>query len=282
MTKFMASGGAVWGVENDEAINLTALDRAFGTDLMGPIEIGREEASRRAAVLMEHGQRIPIDDLTPDKPLARPGKTLCLGHNYIDHIKEGGYDIPDFPAIFVRVGTSLAAAGQPLIAPTASIRFDFEVELMIVIGKRGRAIKAADALDHIFGYTVFNDGTLRDYQKRSHQWTPGKNFDQTGPVGPFVVTADQLGDASGLSLQSRLNGVVMQDGTTDDMMWKVPQIIEVMSEFATLEPGDLIATGTPPGVGHARTPPVFMKAGDVIECQIEGIGTCRNPIRAEG
>ncbi|MEM7546405.1 MAG: fumarylacetoacetate hydrolase family protein [Pseudomonadota bacterium] len=282
MTKFMASSGAVWAIEGDEAVNLTALDRNFGADLMGPISMGREDASRRAQALFETGQREPLGDLVPDMPVKKPGKVLCLGHNYVDHIKEGGYDIPEFPAIFVRVGTSLTAAGRPLIAPKASPRFDFEVELMIVIGTQGRNIAASDALDHIFGYTVFNDGTLRDFQKRSHQWTPGKNFDSTGPVGSVVVTADELGDAAGLTLRSRLNGEVMQDGTTDDMMWKVPQIIEVMSEFATLEPGDLIATGTPPGVGHARTPPVFMKAGDVIEVEVEGIGLCRNPVAAEG
>ncbi len=281
MARFLASGGAVWAVEGDEAVNLTALDPAFGSDLSGAIAMGREAASRRAGDLFATGTRVPRDSLVPDLPLARPGKVLCLGHNYVDHIKEGGYDIPEFPAIFVRVGTSLVAADAPMIAPKASFRFDFEVELMIVIGKAGRGINAADALDHVFGYTIFNDGTLRDYQKRSHQWTPGKNFDRTGAVGPVVVTVDEIGDGSGIALRSRLNGAVMQDGTTDDMMWKVPQIVEVMSEFATLEPGDMIATGTPPGVGNARTPAVYMKAGDVIECEIAGIGICRNTIKAE-
>lgn len=282
--RFMVSDGAVWrvtaGAEGDEAANLTALDPAFGADMSGPIAIGREEAVRRAEALAEHAQHVPVSSLTSERPLARPGKILCLGHNYVDHIKEGGYDMPEHPAIFMRCMTSVVAAGEDLVRPVASPRFDFEVEVMIVIGERVRAVKAVDAMDAIFGYTIFNDGTVRDYQKRSHQWTPGKNFDRTGAVGPFVVTADEIGGAmgEGLKIESRLNGEVMQSGTTADMMWKIAEIVEVMSEFSTLEPGDLIATGTPPGVGNARTPPVYMKGGDVIECEVERLGVLRNPI----
>lgn len=282
--RFMVSGGAVWGIRNgetgDEAANLTALDAAFGADMTGPIAMG-PEAGPRAEALMRTAAFTPVAALTPDLPVARPGKILCLGHNYVDHIKEGGYDIPEHPAIFVRTLTSLTPAGGAMLRPAASHRFDFEAELMIVIGKRVRGAKAADAMDAVFGYTVFNDGSIRDYQKRSHQWTPGKNFDRTGAVGPYVTTVDELGEAADLHIESRLNGVAMQSATTADMMWKVPQIVEVMSEFATLEPGDLIATGTPPGVGNARTPPVYMKPGDVIECEIEGVGICLNQIEAD-
>lgn len=279
--KYLVSGGAVWGVTGGEAANLSALDPAFGADMTGPIALGRAEAARRAEALLKSAPRVPLETLAPDLPLARPGKVLCLGHNYVDHVKEGGYEMPTHPAIFVRILTSLAPAGAALIRPKVSERFDYEAELMIVIGARGRGIATEDALDHIFGYTVFNDGTLRDYQRRSHQWTPGKNFDRTGAVGPFVVDAEELGLAGALKVESRLNGQVMQSATTADMMWKVAEIVSVMSEFATLEPGDLIATGTPPGVGGARTPPVFMKAGDVIECEVEGIGICRNPVEDE-
>ncbi len=279
--KYLVSGGAVWGVSGAEAANLTALDPAFGADMTGPIALGRLEAARRAAALMAGAPRVPLASLTPEMPLARPGKVLCLGHNYVDHVKEGGYDMPTHPAIFVRISTSLAPAGAPLVRPHVSERFDYEAELMIVIGERGRGIAREKALDHIFGYTIFNDGTLRDYQKRSHQWTPGKNFDRTGAVGPIVTDAGELGLAGALKIGSRLNGATMQDGTTADMMWKVDEIVSLMSEFATLEPGDLIATGTPPGVGNARTPPVYMKPGDVIECEIEGIGVCRNPVVQE-
>ncbi|WP_340109926.1 fumarylacetoacetate hydrolase family protein [Pikeienuella sp. HZG-20] len=281
--KYLVSGGAVWAVSADGAgaVNLTARDPAFGADMMGPIGLGREEAARRAAALMEGADRVPLADLPPDLPVARPGKILCLGHNYVDHIKEGGYEIPEHPAIFIRTLTSMTTAEGPMVRPRASQKFDYEVELMIVIGKAGRGVAQADALDHIFGYTVFNDGSLRDYQRRSHQWTPGKNFDLTGPVGPVVTDAGDLGAAGDLRIESRLNGAVMQSATTKDMMWSVPAIIEVMSEFTTLEPGDLIATGTPPGVGHARRPPVFLTPGDTIECEIEGIGICRNTISDE-
>ena len=150
---------------------------------------------------------------------------------------------------------------------------------MVIVGKGGRHIDEADALDHVFGYTVFNDGSIRDYQRRTHQWTPGKNFDATGAVGPVVVTPDELpGGADGLRIQSRLNGETMQDANTSDMMFKVDQTIAILSEVMTLEPGDMIAMGTPPGVGHARKPPVWMKPGDVVEAEIEGIGVLRNPI----
>ncbi|MFV0473879.1 MAG: fumarylacetoacetate hydrolase family protein [Pikeienuella sp.] len=282
--KYLVSGGAVWALapEGGGAVNLSALDPAFGTDMMGPITLGREAAALRAAALMVGAPRVDIAKLAPDMPLARPGKILCLGHNYVDHVKEGGYDIPEHPAIFVRTMTSMTPAETPMLRPKASPKFDFEVELMIVIGREGRAIAEENALDHIFGYTIFNDGSIRDFQRRSHQWTPGKNFDRTGAVGPIVTDAGELGDAGDLKIESRLNGQVMQSATTRDMMWPVPAIIRVMSEFSTLEPGDMIATGTPPGVGHARKPPVFMTAGDVIECEVEGVGICRNSIEDEG
>ena len=153
---------------------------------------------------------------------------------------------------------------------------------MVVVGRGGKHIDEAQALDHFFGYTVFNDGSVRDYQRKTHQWTLGKNFDATGAIGPVVVTPDELPDgASGLKIQSRLNGVVMQDANTSDMMWPVAKTIATVSEFTTLEPGDLIAMGTPLGVGHARTPPVFMFPGDVVEVEIENIGICRNQVVSE-
>lgn len=281
--KYIVSGGAVWGLvpDGDAAVNLSASDPAFGSDMSGAIAMGRKEAARRAAEITKAGEAVDLTKLKPELPVARPGKVLCLGHNYVDHIKEGGYDIPEHPAIFVRLQTSLTTAEGPMVRPKASERFDYEVELMIVVGKAGRHISEENAHDHIFGYTVFNDGSLRDYQKRSHQWTPGKNFDLTGPIGPIVVDADELGLADNLKIESRLNGKVMQSATTKDMMWSVPAVMKVMSEFSTLEPGDMIATGTPPGVGHARKPPVFMVAGDVIECEVEGIGICRNTISDE-
>ncbi len=224
----------------------------------------------------------PIDEITPALPVARPGKIVCLGLNYAEHAREGGYDVPDYPAMFMRAATSMIAAGAPMVLPSASHTFDYETELMVIIGKGGRHIAEADALDHVFGYTTFNDGSIREYQRKTHQWTAGKNFDGTGAVGPVVVTPDELPEgASGLTIQTRLNGRVLQNSNTSDMIFTVRRTIAIVSEIMTLEPGDMIAFGTPPGVGHARTPQLWMKAGDVVEVEIEGIGICRNPILAE-
>lgn len=221
--------------------------------------------------------------IRPDLPVANPGKIICLGLNYVDHIKEGGYDIPEYPALFMRGLNSLMPAGAPMVRPSCSHKLDYEVELMLIVGKGGRHIAEADALDHVFGYTVFNDGSVRDYQRKTHQWTPGKNFDSTGAVGPVVVTPDELPEgASGLKIESRVGEEILQSATTSDMMWPVAKTIATISEYTTLEPGDLIAMGTPPGVGHAKTPPRWLKPGEVVEAEIEGIGICASPIVDEG
>ncbi len=231
---------------------------------------------------LEAAPVVAQDEIRPALPITVPGKVICLGLNYVEHIREGGYDIPDYPALFMRGNNSLIPADAPMVVPSVSDKLDFEVELMIVIGQGGRHISESDALKHVFGYTVFNDGSVRDYQKKTHQWTPGKNFDQTGAVGPIVVTQDEVAEAAhGLKIESRINGDIMQSADTSDMLWSVPKVIATISEFATLNPGDLIATGTPPGVGQARTPPRFLRPGDLVEAEIEGIGICSNPIIAE-
>ena len=223
-----------------------------------------------------------VADITPSLPVARPGKIVCLGLNFAEHAREGGYEVPEYPAMFLRACTSMIAAGAPMILPKASHQFDYETELMVIIGKGGRHIPESSALGHVFGYTTFNDGSVRDYQRKTQQWTAGKNFDGTGAVGPIVVTPDELpAGADGLRICTRLNGQVLQDSNTSDMIFTVARTIAILSEIMTLEPGDMIAFGTPPGVGHARKPQVWMKAGDMVEVEIEGIGTCRNPIVAE-
>lgn len=225
---------------------------------------------------------VDVADVTPAMPLARPGKILCLGLNFAEHAREGGHDVPDYPAMFMRATTSMIAAEAPMVLPNASVTFDYETELMVIIGKGGRHISEADALDHVFGYTTFNDGSIREYQRKSHQWTAGKNFDGTGAVGPIVVTPDELPEgASGLNIATRLNGETLQDSNTSDMIFPVARTLAIVSEIMTLEPGDMIAFGTPPGVGHARRPQLWMKAGDEVEVEIEGIGICRNTIVAE-
>ncbi len=272
---------AVYAVDGETAVNLTQQAPQIGADLMAIIAAGGAGLDQAAGAAAS--QRVPIAGIKPALPIAAPPKILCLGLNYVDHVTEGGYDIPTYPAIFIRVLTSLVAAAAPLIKPRCSDKLDYEVELMVIIGKGGRHISEDNALDHVFGYTVFNDGSVRDYQRKTHQWTAGKNFDATGAVGPVVVTPEELPPgARDLKIESRLNGQVMQSANTSEMMWPVAKTIATVSEFLTLQPGDMIAMGTPPGVGHARNPPVFMKHGDIIEVEIEGIGICRNPVVDEG
>jgi acylpyruvate hydrolase len=211
-----------------------------------------------------------------------PGKTVCLGLNYYDHAAESGREKPVYPWFFLRSDTSLLAHGEASPRPRVSEKFDYEAELAVVIGKRARHVKREDALDYVFGYACFNDISVRDYQKRTPQWTIGKNFDRTGALGPVLVSADELpAGGAGLRIQARLNGQVMQDANTSDMIWDVAETIALLTECLTLEPGDVIAMGTPAGVGQSRTPPVWMKAGDTIEVEIDGVGLLVNAIEDE-
>ena len=246
-------------------------------DLSEIIAGGAAELDR--IVALPSSGAVAVSSLRPALPLASPGKIICLGLNYVDHAKEGGYDVPDYPALFMRTMSSMVAADEPLVRPSASEKFDYEAELMVIIGKGGRHIAKEDALDHVFGYTLFNDGSVRDYQRKTHQWTPGKNFDKSGSIGPVIVTPDELpAGASGLKIQTRLNGDYLQDANTRDMIFPVADTLAILSEVMTLSPGDMIAMGTPPGVGHARRPPVWMKPGDTVEVEIEKIGILANKI----
>ena len=266
----------VFAIEGNEAIELALADGGLA---------GLIRAAASGQALPQPAPNAPthaVADITPTMPVESPGKILCLGLNYAEHAREGGYDVPDYPAMFMRASSSMIPAGAPMVLPNASHMFDYETELMVIIGKGGRHISEAEALGHVFGYTTFNDGSIRDYQRKTHQWTAGKNFDGTGAVGPVVVTPDEVpAGASGLRIQTRLNGAILQDSNTSDMIFPVARTIAIVSEIMTLEPGDMIAFGTPPGVGHARKPPVWMRAGDVVEVEIEGIGICRNPVVAE-
>ena len=276
-------GNAVFALEGDEAVNLTAAIRELREDLTALIGLGAAGLERASAALRTAERREPADQLQPALPVRSPGKIVCLGLNYVEHAKEGGYEVPDYPAMFMRPATSMIPADAPMVRPDCSETLDYEAELMVIIGAGGRHIAEADALGHVFGYTTFNDGSVREYQRKTHQWAPGKMFDATGAVGPVVVTPDEVPEgAAGLRIATRLNSVTMQDSNTGNMMFPVAKTIAIVSEFTTLEPGDMIALGTPPGVGHARRPPVWMKPGDTVEVEIEGIGVCRNPIVAEG
>lgn len=225
----------------------------------------------------------PIDlhDVRFLPPVGRPGKILCVGLNYRDHTSESGFEQPDYPTLFTRFGTSLTAHDAPLIHAGLSDTLDYEGELVAVIGRGGRRIALADALDHVLGYSVFNDGSVREYQFKTPQWTMGKNFDATGAFGPWLVTADELPPgASGLRLETRLNGQVVQQANTRDMVFDVATLIVTISEAITLEAGDLIVAGTPAGIGHAREPRLYMRPGDTCEVEIEGIGLLRNRVVA--
>ncbi len=232
--------------------------------------------------ILGKGPAIDLGQVTLLPPLSASGKIICVGLNYVDHSIESGFVVPAYPTIFARFTSSLIGAGAPIVRPKVSTQLDYEGEMVAIIGTGGRHIAEDDALDHVIGYSIFNDASVRDYQTKSPQWTVGKNFDSTGAFGPCVVTADELPlGAKGLHIQTRLNGVVVQDASTDDMVFSVARLISVLSVAITLAPGDIIVSGTPAGVGMARKPPLFMKHGDTCEIEIEGIGILRNTVEDE-
>lgn len=268
-------------LEGKAVVDLGIADRTLPKDLLGLIAAGPSAlaAAKAAAVDAPASARFVLDAMKPGLPIASPPKFICVGLNYALHAKEGGHAIPTYPSFFLRVPTSLVAAGAPVIRPKASEQLDYECELTIVIGKGGRHIPEEKALEHVFGYTLFNDVSVRDFQRKTSQWTAGKNFDGTGPLGPWIVTADELPPgASGLRIATRVNGATMQESNTSDMIFSTARTVALLSEIMTLQPGDLIATGTPSGVAHARKPPAWMKAGDTVEVEVEGIGVLSNPV----
>ena len=240
------------------------------------------DALAAAGQALRDGQTTALASLQLLAPLRRPGKIICIGLNYADHSKESGFETPTYPAVFSRYASSLMGDGAAMVRPHVSEQLDYEGELVAVIGKRGRHIPREKALDHVMGYSGFNDGSVRDFQFKSAQWTIGKNFDDTGAFGPALVTADELpAGAKGLRLQTRLNGQVVQSASIDDMIFDVATLVSLLSVVHALAPGDVIVTGTPAGVGLARTPRLWMKPGDVCEVEIERIGLLRTPIRQE-
>ncbi|WP_314716032.1 fumarylacetoacetate hydrolase family protein [Sphingobium yanoikuyae] len=210
--------------------------------------------------------------------ISDPAKILCVGLNYAEHVRETGREQKAHPAIFVRYADSLIADGQPMVKPAVTERFDYEGELALVIGQPAHKVAAADAWDYVAGYAAFNDGSARDWQRHNIQFTPGKTFPGTGGFGPALVTPDEIDDLQALRVQTRLNGELVQDQPVSDMIWDIPTVIEYVTAFTPLSPGDVIATGTPGGVGDKRTPPLYMKAGDKVEVTIGTIGTLSNRI----
>jgi acylpyruvate hydrolase len=275
--------GGVRGIAADEGSGWHGLlqdDPAFPGTL--------PELIRRGADLLRAGRGLgqsPTIDLNAIRllpPVPTPPKIVCVGLNYNDHLEESGLKKPVYPEIFARFATSLIAHQQPILRPRESTALDYEAELAVVIGKPGRRIPREQALDHVAGYSLFNDATIRDFQLRTPQWTMGKNFDGTGAFGPWLVTPDAAPPgAHGLRIQGRLNGKVMQDARTDQLIFSVPVLIELISVAMSLEPGDVIITGTPGGVGAARKPPIYMRPGDVFEVEIDGMGVLSNIVQDE-
>jgi 2-keto-4-pentenoate hydratase/2-oxohepta-3-ene-1,7-dioic acid hydratase in catechol pathway len=213
-------------------------------------------------------------------PALYPGKILAIGRNYTDHALEGGSEPPKAPMIFNKLPNSLSAHNAPIVMPTITDKVDFEAELAVVMGRRAKRVSEAEALDYVFGYTLMNDVTAREIQRGDGQWTRGKGLDTFAPLGPFITTRDELADVHNLNIQGLLNGEVMQSSNTTRMIFNIPYLISYISQGITLEPGDIISTGTPEGVGAFRTPPVWLKDGDVFEVEVEQLGTLRNPVVA--
>ena len=214
-------------------------------------------------------------------PIPRPGKIVCLGHNYRRHIAEMGSAMPEYPVLFAKFSNTLIGHRQPIVLPKVSQMVDYEAELALVVGRRGKDIpQTPEAFEYLAGYTILNDVSVRDFQRRTVQWLQGKTFDGSGPIGPAIVTSDEIADPNAFDLMLRLNGEVMQQANTSDFIFDIPTILAYLSQIMTLEPGDIIATGTPSGVGSARKPPVFLKAGDTVQIDISGLGTLENPVVA--
>ena len=268
-------------LDQDEIVDLSLADPQLPKDLRSLLQMGHEGFTRaaQAASRASAAARRPLAGMHYRPPIENAGKYFCLGLNYAEHAAEGGFDKATFPTVFTRCSTSLAGHGQPLLRPDCSVQFDYEAELAAIIGKRARRVSKSEALDYVAGYSCFNDGSIRDYQFMTTQWTMGKNFDASGSFGPLLVSADELPPgAVGLRIQSRLNGRILQDANTSDMVFSVAETVSLLSACCTLEPGDVIVMGTPAGVGFVRKPPLWMKEGDVIEVEIERIGVLRNSI----
>ncbi|MBR1167198.1 MULTISPECIES: fumarylacetoacetate hydrolase family protein [Bradyrhizobium] len=271
-------GRTTWGIVEDETFfDVGAALKARYADLKAAI--GADFAGVADAKTSVAG--VPISTVTWLPVIPNPDKILCVGLNYETHRKETGRAEVDHPTIFSRYANSQTGHLQPIVRPRVSTDLDFEGELAVIIGKAGRYISRADAMDHVAGYSCYNDGSIRDFQRHTHQFTPGKNFPDTGAFGPWMMTPDELGPLGELKLQTRLNGQVMQEALIKQMIFDIPRQIEYCSTFTRLEPGDVIVSGTPGGVGARREPPLWMKPGDVVEIEVERLGVLRNVVTDE-
>jgi 2-keto-4-pentenoate hydratase/2-oxohepta-3-ene-1,7-dioic acid hydratase in catechol pathway len=279
LVSFVQAGNASWGVLDRDV--LIDVGRAIPgiPDLKSYLNRGTRASLATALSVAEQ-----IDPRTVEwlPAIPNPEKVLCVGLNYETHVKETGRSKADYPTIFTRFSDTQVGHEGSLIRPRVSTQFDYEGELAVIIGRGGRAIPHAEAMHHVAGYACYNDATVRDWQRHTQQFTPGKNFPGTGAFGPVLITADEIADVSALSIATRVNGATVQAATLDQLIFSIPRLIEYCSAFTPLAPGDVIATGTPGGVGFKRTPPLWLQPGDLVEVEISGIGILRNQVRDEG
>ena len=279
LVSFNYNGSVSFGVvEGDVVIDIGQSLAGQHPDLRSLISSGNDETISGA---MTNAERYELADVQLLPPIMKPDKILCIGLNYESHRKETGRPVAKYPTIFTRFANTQIGHQESIWLPSESTNLDYEGELAVIIGKSGWKIPEEKALEHIAGYSCYNDATIRDWQRHTSQFTPGKNFPHTGSFGPWLVTADEIPDPSSLSLTTRLNGEIMQHATTDMLIFTIPVLIHYISRFTRLEAGDVISTGTPGGVGFKRDPQVFMKTGDIVEIEISGIGTLTNSIKNE-
>jgi acylpyruvate hydrolase len=264
-------------------IDLNRADPALPTDMKALLNGGPAalERTRTASDGAATGSAYDLSGVTLQAPVPHPGKIICIGLNYRDHAAESNLEIPDVPTIFGKFANAVTAPGAPIVIPRVSQRVDYEGELAFVMGRRGRYIPEEQALAHVAGYMAFNDVSARDFQMRTSQWTIGKTFDTFAPMGPALVTADEIPDPHALDIRVSIGDEVLQASNTRHLIFSIPQLVAYLSQVMTLEPGDVVATGTPAGVGFARRPPRFLRPGDVVRIEIEGLGVLENPVTAE-
>ena len=273
-------------VDEKSIIDLTSLISAkslTASELLQCFDLENDFLEKAKSYLAQDSEKTIYakQDVKIAPPVPRPGKIICVGLNYRDHAEESGMAIPTSPITFSKYVTCIAAPNDEIIVPSKSEQTDYESELAFVIGRRAKNVKKENAMDYVLGYTNFNDVSARDFQFADGQWTRGKSCDTFAPIGEYIATADEITDPHNLRIQFRLNGETMQDSSTNQLIFRIPEIIEFLSQAMTFEPGDIIATGTPPGVGFARKPPVFLKDGDIAEVEIEGLGVLSNPVRKD-
>ncbi len=284
LISFLNHGNPTYGIVSGQGDALRVLDlKPILGDRAPDLRslIAQKMTGTAADALKANAATLNFTDLELLPVIPNPDKILCVGLNYKDHLAESGRASTELPAIFLRVPSSQVAHGQAILRPAESHRLDYECEIAVIIGEGGRRIKEADAWGHIAGYSCYNDGSIRDWQNHTTQWTAGKNYFKTGGFGPWMVTADEIKPGQRLNVSTRLNGVELQNSHTDLMIHSIPKLIAYISTFTPLLPGDVIVTGTPGGVGNKRTPQLFMKAGDVVEIEVDAVGVLRNTIKDE-